>query len=121
VVAWLARIPREQLLGPGTQGAWQLEPGALYAAMQLVTVWGRAGGYRTGVAIPNGFRRYRRLGVPRAEPLRCGLLVHAEPAAPLVSVDAYLHDGAGQLFGVLEGIELVFSEQAQPASAADRA
>ena len=121
LVAWLARIPREQLLGPGTQGAWQLEPGAIDAVMQLVTVWGRAGGYRTGVAIPNGFRRYRRLGVPGAEPLRCGLLVHAEPAVPLVSADAYLHDGAGRLFGVLEGIELVFSEQAQPAPAADLA
>jgi NAD(P)-dependent dehydrogenase (short-subunit alcohol dehydrogenase family) len=82
---------------------WIVDPFVFDAALQLLLIWSRATNGMT--ALPSRFRSYRRYGPLSDQPLTCHVAIRSSAGGHALDTDIYFVDAAGQVRGVVEGME----------------
>jgi hypothetical protein len=112
IVGSIATSSPRDLLGRDGAAPWLVDPLIIDNAIQLMIFWLRL--HRDVVALPSGFRSYRRFGPPSPAPVECRVQIWGDPANPAVYANVAFIDGGGRVLGLVEELALTCSKALIP-------
>jgi hypothetical protein len=112
IIGSIATSSPRDLLGRGGAAGWLLDPMLIDNAIQLMIFWLRL--HRDVVALPSGFRSYRRFGPLSRSPVECRVHIWGDPANPTVHANVVFVDDAGRVLGLVEELALTCSKSLIP-------
>ncbi len=112
IIGSIATSSPRDLLGRDGAAGWLVDPMIIDNAIQLMIFWLRL--HRDVVALPSGFRSYRRFGPPSSSPVECRVQIWGDPTNPTVNANVAFVDEAGRVLGLVEELALTCSKALIP-------